>query len=97
RVRKRDPDTEIDLMISTDTLSEGVNFQDADTLINYDLHWNPTRLIQRAGRIDRLGSKHDEIHICGFVPQRELEADLGLLQILQRRIREFVEVFGEDL
>ncbi|EDM81673.1 hypothetical protein PPSIR1_22189 [Plesiocystis pacifica SIR-1] len=96
RVRKRDPDTEIDLLISTDTLSEGVNLQDADTLINYDLHWNPTRLIQRAGRIDRLGSKHDEIHICGFVPQRELEADLGLLQILQRRIREFVEVFGED-
>lgn len=96
RVRNRDPDTEIDLLISTDTLSEGVNLQDADTLINYDLHWNPTRLIQRAGRIDRLGSEHDEIHICGFVPQRELEADLKLVEVLQRRISEFIEVFGED-
>lgn len=91
-----DPESEIDLLISTDTLSEGVNLQDADTLINYDLHWNPTRLIQRAGRIDRLGSEHDEIHICGFVPQNELEDELGLLEILQRRIDEFIEVFGED-
>ncbi|MBA3545401.1 MAG: DEAD/DEAH box helicase [Nannocystis sp.] len=96
RGRQSDLDTEIDLLISTDTLSEGVNLQDADTLINYDLHWNPTRLIQRAGRIDRLGSEHDEIHICGFVPQRELEADLKLIEILQERIREFIEVFGED-
>lgn len=96
RVHKRDAETEIDLLISTDTLSEGVNLQDADTLINYDLHWNPTRLIQRAGRIDRLGSEHDEIHICGFVPQRELEADLKLIEVLQKRIREFIEVFGED-
>ncbi|PRP89893.1 RNA polymerase-associated protein RapA [Enhygromyxa salina] len=96
RIRKRNVDTEIDLLISTDTLSEGVNLQDADTLINYDLHWNPTRLIQRAGRIDRLGSEHDEIHVCGFVPQRELEADLKLVEVLQRRIREFIEVFGED-
>jgi len=95
-VRNFDPETEIDLLISTDTLSEGVNLQDADTLINYDLHWNPTRLIQRAGRIDRLGSKHDEIHVCGFFPQRELERDLGLLEVVKERIAEFIEVFGED-
>lgn len=87
---------QIDLLISTDALSEGVNLQDADTLINYDIHWNPVRLIQRAGRIDRIGSEHEEIHVCSFLPERELEAQLGLEAILRRRIQEFVSVFGED-
>lgn len=87
---------EIDLLVSTDALSEGVNLQDADTLINYDIHWNPLRLIQRAGRIDRLSSGHEEIHISSFLPQRELEASLGLEAVLRQRIAEFITVFGED-
>ena len=87
---------QIDLLVSTDVLSEGVNLQDADTLINYDLHWNPVRLIQRAGRIDRIGSPNDEIHIASFLPERGLEAKLGLEGVLRARIREFLEVFGED-
>lgn len=87
---------QIDLLISTDMLSEGVNLQDADTLINYDLHWNPVRLIQRAGRIDRIGSEHSEIHVASFLPERQLEAGLGLEEVLRRRIAEFVAVFGED-
>lgn len=94
--RPVDPEREIDLLISTDALSEGVNLQDADTLINYDLHWNPLRLIQRAGRIDRLSSEHEEIHISSFLPQRELEVSLGLEAVLRRRIDEFITVFGED-
>ncbi len=91
-----DPDQQIDLLITTDTLSEGVNLQDADTLINYDLHWNPLRLIQRAGRIDRIGSEHEEIHISSFLPQQELESALHLEAVLRRRIKDFIEVFGED-
>jgi hypothetical protein len=87
---------QIDLLISTDALSEGINLQDADTLINYDLHWNPVRLIQRAGRIDRLGSENEEIHIASFLPERGLESQLGLEQVLRRRIKEFLDVFGED-
>lgn len=87
---------QIDLLISTDALSEGINLQDADTLINYDLHWNPVRLIQRAGRIDRLGSANEEIHIASFLPERGLDSGLGLEQVLRRRIKEFLEVFGED-
>ena len=87
---------QIDLLVTTDVLSEGVNLQDADTLINYDLHWNPLRLIQRAGRIDRLGSEHEEIHIASFLPQRELEDGLGLETVLRRRIQDFIAVFGED-
>ncbi|RUO94169.1 hypothetical protein D7Y11_05940 [Corallococcus sp. AB018] len=89
-------DRQIDLLISTDALSEGINLQDADTLINYDLHWNPVRLIQRAGRIDRLGSLNEEIHISSFLPERALESNLGLEQVLRRRIQEFLKVFGED-
>jgi len=87
---------ELDFLISTDALSEGVNLQDADTVINYDLHWNPVRLIQRAGRIDRLGSENEEIHIASFLPEKGLEERLGLEAVLRRRIREFMEVFGED-
>jgi len=90
------PGEQIELLVSTDALSEGVNLQDADTLVNYDLHWNPVRLIQRAGRIDRIGSENDEIHIASFLPERALESQLGIEQVLRRRIREFLEVFGED-
>jgi superfamily II DNA or RNA helicase len=90
------PEDQLDLLISTDVLSEGINLQDADTLINYDLHWNPVRLIQRAGRIDRIGSVHEEIHIASFMPERGLEAGLGLETVLRRRIQEFLEVFGGD-
>ncbi len=89
-------ENQIDLLVSTDALSEGVNLQDADTLINYDLHWNPVRLIQRAGRIDRIGSENEEIHIASFLPEKELESRLGIEQVLRRRIQEFLEVFGED-
>lgn len=56
-------DQEIDILVSTDVLSGGQNLQDCGYLINYDLHWNPTRMVQRAGRIDRLGSLFDVLHI----------------------------------
>lgn len=87
---------QIELLIATDALSEGMNLQDADTLINYDLHWNPVRLIQRAGRIDRIGSTNEEIHIASFLPARELEGQLRLEEVLRARITEFLKVFGED-
>ncbi len=87
---------EIDLLIATDVLSEGVNLQDGDTLVNYDLHWNPVRLIQRAGRIDRIGSANEEIHIASFLPERTLEAQLGLETVLRARIGDFIRIFGED-
>lgn len=98
RANRKDvpPERQIDLLIATDAFSEGINLQDADTLINYDLHWNPVRLIQRAGRIDRLGSANEEIHIASFLPERQLEANLGLEQVVRRRIQEFLTLFGED-
>ena len=55
---------EIDVLIATDCISEGQNLQDCDYLINYDIHWNPVRIIQRFGRIDRIGSRNKQIPAC---------------------------------
>ena len=59
---------EIDLLIATDRISEGQNLQDCDTLINYDIHWKPVRIIQRFGRIDRIGSTNERIQLVNFGP-----------------------------
>lgn len=87
---------EIDLLISTDVLSEGMNLQTAQFLINYDLHWNPTRMIQRAGRIDRIGSTFKKIYVYNFFPEKELEDLLKLVLILQEKIVKIDESVGLD-
>ncbi len=87
---------EFDTLVATDVLSEGLNLQDCGQVINYDLHWNPVRLIQRLGRIDRIGSEFDEIHAYNFLPETGLERNLGLRERLSRRIAEIHETIGED-
>ena len=77
---------EINLLISTDVLSEGQNLQDCGILINYDLHWNPTRMVQRAGRIDRIGTDFDTLAILNMFPDDGLERLLGLVESLSRKI-----------
>ena len=84
------------MVVSTDVLSEGLNLQDCDRIINYDLHWNPVRLIQRFGRIDRIGSDHSEIFGHNFLPEKGIERNLGLEQVLKARINEIHETIGED-
>ncbi len=69
---------EIDILIATDCISEGQNLQDCDYLINYDIHWNPVRIIQRFGRIDRLGSKNEKIQLVNFWPNLELDEYINL-------------------
>lgn len=86
----------IDILFSTDVLSEGQNLQSAKFLINYDLHWNPTRMIQRAGRIDRIGSPYNEIYIYNFFPEQELEELLNLLKILKTKINNINNALGLD-
>jgi len=76
----------VDVLISTDVLSEGQNLQDADCVVNYDLHWNPTRMVQRVGRIDRLGSAHGEITVHNFFPEEGLDDLLGLIERLATKI-----------
>lgn len=69
---------EIDILIATDCISEGQNLQDCDTLINYDIHWNPVRIIQRFGRIDRIGSRNKDIQLINFWPQLSLDDYINL-------------------
>lgn len=91
-----DPSEEIDVLFATDVAGEGVNLQDANLVINYDLHWNPLRLIQRIGRVDRLGSGHDHIYALNFLPETELEEELGIVDRVESRVQEISSVLGED-
>ncbi|RME70279.1 MAG: helicase [Verrucomicrobia bacterium] len=77
---------EIDLLIATDCISEGQNLQDCDWLVNYDIHWNPVRIIQRFGRIDRIGSPNDRIQLVNFWPNMELEEYINLEQRVSGRM-----------
>ena len=77
---------EIDLLIATDCISEGQNLQDCDWLINYDIHWNPVRIIQRFGRIDRIGAPNECIQLVNFWPNLELEEYLRLEQRVSGRM-----------
>jgi len=77
---------ELDLLIATDCISEGQNLQDCDTLINYDIHWNPVRIIQRFGRIDRIGSPNTRIQLINFWPNVELEEYINLEQRVSGRM-----------
>lgn len=94
--RPREGEGEISLLIATDVLSEGLNLQDCDTIINYDLHWNPVRLIQRFGRIDRIGSTNDRVFGYNFLPETALDRNLGLRRTLHNRIQEIHDTIGED-
>ncbi len=96
---KIDPDakTEIDLLIATDCISEGQNLQDCDTLINYDIHWNPVRIIQRFGRVDRLGSKNTRIQLINFWPNMELDEYINLeARVAGRMMLLDVSATGEE-
>lgn len=77
---------EIDILIATDCISEGQNLQDCDYLINYDIHWNPVRIIQRFGRIDRIGSKNDVIQLVNFWPNMTLDEYINLKDRVESRM-----------
>lgn len=78
---------EIDVLIATDCISEGQNLQDCDYLINYDIHWNPVRIIQRFGRIDRIGSKNDVIQLMNYWPDMELDDYIKLKGRVESRMK----------
>ncbi|MDX9792371.1 MAG: helicase-related protein [Kiritimatiellia bacterium] len=77
---------EIDLLIATDCISEGQNLQDCDLLINYDIHWNPVRIIQRFGRIDRIGSRNDAVQLVNFWPVADLDRYLNVKYRVEARM-----------
>jgi hypothetical protein len=91
------PTEEIDLLIATDCISEGQNLQDCDYLINYDIHWNPVRIIQRFGRIDRIGSTNKTIHLSNFWPTPDLDTYINLKDRVEARMALVdVTATGED-
>jgi superfamily II DNA/RNA helicase len=89
----------IDILVATDVLSEGLNLQDCGVVVNYDIHWNPVRLIQRVGRVDRIGVGHLEHPVVwgfNFLPDEGLDHDLNLRETVRRRIQEIHDTIGED-
>ncbi|MXY92048.1 MAG: ATP-dependent helicase [Caldilineaceae bacterium SB0670_bin_27] len=81
-----DSGCDIDLLIATDCISEGQNLQDCDTVLNYDIHWNPIRIIQRFGRIDRIGSQSDSVRMINYWPTEEMEEYLRLQTRVEARM-----------
>lgn len=92
----KDGESELDYLFATDVLSEGQNLQDAGCLVNYDLHWNPVRMIQRNGRINRLGSAFDEVYVSNMKPEANLETYLKLIKRLTRKINTIKHTIGLD-
>lgn len=89
--------SEIDILIATDCISEGQNLQDCDDLVNYDIHWNPVRIIQRFGRIDRLGSKNNAIQLVNFWPNMELDEYINLeARVSGRMVLLDISATGEE-
>lgn len=89
--------SEIDILIATDCISEGQNLQDCDYLINYDIHWNPVRIIQRFGRVDRLGSTNKYIQLVNFWPSIELDEYINLeTRVKQRMTMLDISATGEE-
>lgn len=88
---------EIDLLFATDCISEGQNLQDCDYLINYDIHWNPVRIIQRFGRIDRIGSKNNVIQLVNFWPDLDLDDYINLRSRVETRMKiSIMTATGDD-
>jgi superfamily II DNA or RNA helicase len=87
---------EIQVLVATDVLSEGQNLQDAAIVVNYDLPWTIIRLIQRAGRVDRVGQASPEVRVYSFLPQAGVENVIALRQRIRQRLQENAEVFGSD-
>ena len=82
-----DSDDEIDVLIATDCISEGQNLQDCDCVINYDIHWNPVRIIQRFGRVDRIGSRNESIQLVNFWPDMDLDEYINLKGRVETRMK----------
>ena len=87
---------DLDILISTDILAEGINLHRSNTIINYDLPWNPTRVLQRVGRVNRVGTSHSKIHIFNFFPTDESEQEINLEANIKNKIQAFHDTLGED-
>jgi superfamily II DNA or RNA helicase/HKD family nuclease len=91
--QKRD---DVSILITTDILAEGINLHRSNIVINYDLPWNPTRVLQRVGRVNRIGTEYDKIYVFNFFPTAQSDVQLGLEANIKAKIQAFHDTLGED-
>lgn len=94
--KSEEQSNDLKILIATDVLAEGINLHRSNVIINYDLPWNPTRVLQRAGRVNRLGSTHEHVYIFNFFPTTESDEHLGLTINITNKIQMFHDILGED-
>jgi len=94
--RARSPKNDYRILISTEVLSEGVNLHRADVVLNYDIPWNPTRLMQRVGRINRVDTAFDKIYTFNFFPTKQSDSLIKLKEAAEAKIRSFISLLGAD-
>lgn len=94
--KNNEQDDTIQILITTDVLAEGINLHKSNIIVNYDLPWNPTRVLQRVGRVNRVGTTHKNIFIYNFFPTSETDIHLGLESSVKSKIQAFHETLGED-
>ncbi|TAL15880.1 helicase [bacterium] len=92
----KQPKDDIQILITTDVLAEGINLHRSNIVINYDLPWNPTRVLQRVGRVNRVGSQHTKVHVFNFFPTAQSDAHLGLEDNIKAKLQAFHDTLGED-
>lgn len=90
------PKDDFDILISTEVLSEGVNLHRSNIIINYDIPWNPTRMMQRVGRVNRVGTAFDRVHTYNFFPTEEVNDAIKLKEAAEAKIESFIEMLGAD-
>jgi len=93
---RKEKSDDLRILIATDVLAEGINLHRSNVIINYDLPWNPTRVLQRAGRVNRLGSQFPSVHIFNFFPTTHSDEHLGLEINITNKIQMFHDILGED-
>lgn len=93
---RKEKSDDLRILIATDVLAEGINLHRSNVIINYDLPWNPTRVLQRAGRVNRLGSQFPTVHIFNFFPTTHSDEHLGLEINITNKIQMFHDILGED-
>lgn len=84
------------ILVTTDVLSEGINLHEANVIVNYDIPWNSVRIMQRVGRVNRVGTKHDQVFIYNFFPTSQSEKEIGLEKLAVAKIQAFHDTLGED-
>jgi len=94
--RQRNKKNDIRILITTDVLAEGVNLHRSNIVINYDLPWNPTRVLQRVGRVNRVGTEHQNVYIFNFFPTAQSSRHLNLEDNVKTKIQAFHDMLGED-